>query len=318
MINMTKMTIFFDNRQPLFIPYYYWKALVLKGRFHSVAEPTELHVLLTFDIENSWGAEEQRCQQENTKFLERIQEIRNSKTTYFVTANLVSTLAPSLKELAIKNELGLHGYCHELWKPAHFVQKKAVKKETKKKLIKKSIGEFVRNGLERPLAFRAPYMWRKKSDLELLKKNGFKVDSSDPAQKGFFSVTHDGDILRMPVTASPIPYFKSRNGLAYTEFRQFNLTTLNELQNAEFSKFVSQILKMQIYLKTTPYLLFTGHPWEFFGRWRPGRNEEFRHRGEENYKVLKTKLALLEESYSVKYVTISEFKDLWEKENSYR
>ena len=75
---------------------------------------------------------------------------------------------------------------------------------------------------------------------------------------------------------------------------------------------------MQIYLKTIPYLLFIGHPWEFYGKWRPGQNEEFRHRGEENYKVLKTKLALLEESYSVKYVTISEFKDLWEKENSYR
>lgn len=315
---MKTLQVLLDKRQPFFIPYYLLNTIILKKKISKISKPKKIVVSLTFDIENNWGNEEQNSHDENIQFIEKIQNLIKSNGTYFITGNLVFNLSKSLNQLAKRNEIGLHGYRHELWKPAYFVDKKAIKDDEKKELLENSLSEFEKSGLDRPFSFRAPYLWCKNADLKLLEEMGFKLDSSDRSQNGMFKIRKKGKILKIPVTANPFPYFKQKGGLIFAKFRLFNLKILNELQDTEFCEYIDQILRMQIFQKSIPHLVFLAHPWEFYGRGELEKDENFNHRGEKNYKVLKTKLGLLEKKYDVKYVTISQLNDLYEmREQSY-
>lgn len=310
---MSQLQLFFNIRQPIFIPYHLVKTWILKRKIRNIKKPKEIFISLTFDLENNWGNEEQSCQDENIKFIELIQDIIKSKATYFITAKLISVLSAGLKQLAKRNEIGLHGYRHELWKPAYFVEKKAVKDEEKRALLENSIIEFQKSGLDRPFSFRAPYMWCKVADIKLLERMGFKVDSSDRSQNGMFQLRKEDNMVRIPVSANPFPYYKTKKGLIFSKFRLFNLKTFNELNDAELFSFINQVLVVQKYKKSIPHLVFIAHPWEFYGNGELEPDENFNHRGPENYHVLKEKLRLIEEQFIVKYLTVSELKELFEK-----
>jgi hypothetical protein len=309
---MRILQLLLDKRQPFFIPYYALNTIILKRKISKVSKPNKIYVSLTFDLENNWGNEEQNCQDENIQFIEKIQRLIKLNGTYFITGNLVFNLSKGLKQLAKRNEIGLHGYRHELWKPAHFVDKRAIRDSEKKKLLENSLSEFERSGLDRPFSFRAPYMWCKNADFKLLEEMGFKMDSSDRSQNGMFKIRKKGKILKIPVTANPFPYFKKKGVLIFAKFRLFNLKILNELQDTEFCEYINQILRMQIFQKSIPHLVFLAHPWEFYGRGELEKDENYNHRGVKNYNVLKTKLRLLEKQYDVKYVTINQLKELYE------
>jgi len=120
--------------------------------------------------------------------------------------------------------------------------------------------------------------------------------------------------VRIPVTANPFPYFKKKGGLIFTKFRLFNLKILNELQDAKLCEYISQILRMQIYQESIPHLVFLAHPWEFYGKGELEKDENFNHRGAKNYNILKEKLRLIEKQYIVKYLTVNQLKELYEKQ----
>ena len=129
-----------------------------------------------------------------------------------------------------------------------------------------------------------------------------------------FKIRKEGEILRIPVTVNPFPHFKKKGGLIFSKFRLFNLKILNELNTAELYEYINQILRMQIYQKLIPHLVFIAHPWEFYGRGHLEKDDNFNHRGTKNYKVLKTKLELLEKRFNIKYLTVSQLKELYEKQ----
>ena len=156
-------------------------------------------------------------------------------------------------------------------------------------------------------------MWCKNTDLKLLEEMGFMLDSSDRSQNGMFKIRKEGEIVRIPVTDNPFPYFKKRGSLIFSKFRLFNLKLLNELRDDELYEYISQILKAQIYQKSLPHLVFIAHPWEFYGKGELEKDENFNHRGPGNYDVLKEKLRLLEKRYLVKYLTVSQLKNVYEK-----
>lgn len=310
---MSIFQLFFDKRQPFFAPYHFLNTQLLKRKINQVNEPKQIFLLLTFDVENSWGDEENNDQEKNNIFLERIQKVNKSNKTFFIPGNLVSKLNTNLKQLANKNEIGLHGHHHELWRAAHFVKKRPVKDREKKHLIEKSLKEFDRNRLCRPVAFRAPYMWCKKSDLKLLERMQFRADSSDPSQFGSFLVRNNGKLTRIPITASPFPYFRKRRGMISIHFRLFNMKMVRGCDEKEFIEHINKILRLQVYLKQIPHLVFMAHSWEFYEEAEEAKDDNY-YRSEANYEILGSKLDLLEKRYSVKYITIGELRKLFEKE----
>jgi peptidoglycan/xylan/chitin deacetylase (PgdA/CDA1 family) len=310
---MSIIQLLLDKRQPFFVPYHFLSAQILKSKIDSIStRPKQIYILLTFDVENRWGDEEQNGRNGNIDFLEKIQCIKQSNKTLFVPGNLVAGLSANLKEIESENEIGLHGHHHELWRSAYFVKKEPVKDMVKQKLVADSLDEFERCGLKRPFSFRAPYMWFKKSDLRLLERMGFIVDSSDLSQSGRYRIRNDGKILRIPVTAGPFPDFIRKRGLVYAKFRLLDMQTLREIQDEAFIEYVDQVISMQSYLKLLPHLVFLAHSWEFYREKDEPIAHNYIHLGEENYEIFRNKFELLEQMYSVKYVTVSEFKAFFE------
>jgi len=65
---MRTLQILFDKRQPLFVPFQFFKALLLRKHIRKATIPRQIFVLITVDVENSWGDEEHESQKENEIF----------------------------------------------------------------------------------------------------------------------------------------------------------------------------------------------------------------------------------------------------------
>jgi peptidoglycan/xylan/chitin deacetylase (PgdA/CDA1 family) len=310
---LKKLHIISDRRQPFFIPYHIVNSFFLKRKIKIVNAPNQIYILITYDVENFWGTEKKANQDKNKEFLKENLNIKKSNCTYFIPGNLISVLADHLKTIANENEIGLHGHHHELWREAHFVTKKPIKNNEKEKLLLESLAEFEKKGFNRPISFRAPYMWCKASDMKILQKLGFKVDSSDSSQYGVYFSRNSGPIMRIPVSTNPFPHYNKKRGMFYTKFRLLNLKLLNNSNQDEFYQCADQILRLQVFQKQIPHLVFLLHSWEFYKDDEKGWGNQFNHRGEKNYEILLNKLKLLEKKYSVKYVTLNEFRNIFEK-----
>jgi hypothetical protein len=147
--------------------------------------------------------------------------------------------------------------------------------------------------------------------MKLVERASFIVDSSDPSFKGMHPIRQSGNITRISVTTHPISYFKSRKGIVFTKFHLFNLKSLNEFHGEKFIEFISQALKWQVYRQQIPHLVFLAHPWEFFTNSADEFDENFAHRGPQNYEVLKDRLALLENNFGVRYVPLNKLSCLY-------
>jgi peptidoglycan/xylan/chitin deacetylase (PgdA/CDA1 family) len=311
--HMKKLQLILDRRQPFFIPYHFLNSWLLKRKIATTSLPAEIYVMVTFDVENFWGMEQKNGQEQNLEFLDRIKDINGTNATYLIPGNLIAPLAEKLRDIEKENEIGLHGHHHELWKNAGFVTKKPIRDDQKKELILGSLSEFDKNGLKRPFSFRAPYMWCKRSDLKILSTMEFKVDSSDPAQNGVYFARNSGPIMRIPVSTNPFPYFHKKRGLVYAKFHLLNLRLLNDFSQDEFYQCIDQILRLQSCQKQIPHLVFLLHSWEFYQDDEKGWGNQFDHRGEKNYEILKERLDLLVKKYAVKYASLCEFKDIFEQ-----
>jgi hypothetical protein len=289
--------------------------MFLRRKLKKVNVPDKIFILITYDVENVWGLEDKDCQKDNLEFLKTIQRMIPANGTYFVPGNLITPLSKSLQDIEKENEIGLHGHHHELWREAYFVYKGPIRDNTKKKLILDSFSEFDRNGLKRPVSFRAPYMWCKKADLKILKIMDFTVDSSDNPQRRVSFARKSGPIMRIPVTTNPFPTYKKRNGLLYAKFDLLNMRLLHNFNEHEIYQRINQILKLQTYLKQIPCLVFLLHSWEFYESDDEKYGDSYDHCGAKNYEILKEKLGMLEKKKIVTYVTISEFKHIFENIN---
>ncbi|MBD3156092.1 MAG: polysaccharide deacetylase family protein, partial [Candidatus Aenigmarchaeota archaeon] len=106
-------SLVFDRRFPYFLLYNYLNSIKIK-KDTKHKQIRELKISLTFDIERL-----PTNNIENPKsFLENISEILDQKKvkgTFFIEGSIMGKFSETIRIIGNRNELGLHGFRHELW-----------------------------------------------------------------------------------------------------------------------------------------------------------------------------------------------------------
>lgn len=289
-----------DRRNPLFLPTNYLEKKRLERLIRGTKVPTETRVelALTFDVEYDFGSAGSRTLECAGPFLDRIASIPNDKkihATFFVQGNLVASFSDQLRSLEGKgHEIGLHGWAHEPWGESWFVKDRVPPLHERDILLRKCLEAFEENGIRKPVSFRAPNMVIDNDSLRLLKRHGFKVDSSAASYKGAAPlITKSGGMVEVPVSADPIPEF---TGKASAVFHAMNMHNIGEI--AEISQ---NVVRFQLAHGAKPFLVFLAHPWEFSG------NKKFGYCSDGNYERLSRALDDLSKLYKLTFVTMDKY-----------
>ncbi len=302
-----------DPRMPQYA--FYHKIGRRGGKRGTVALPEGLTILvvLTFDIEYDFGsAGGEAAVQAVGPFLKHAGpwgKEMGAALTLFVQGDLVAGLAGYLRELEKENEIGLHGYSHELWGGAKwFLPHKPLPLETKRGLLERSLEQFSTHHLARPVSFRAPDLVTDRETLELLESYGFTVDSSAPSYYGVAPelsrpLGPGSKLLEIPVTARPYSRTQFRCFLPFTSYEVFNMFQVTAGDDRHFTDYVDDVLTFQVKAGVMPHLVFLAHPWEF-QEWPARRRLDYC--AQANYELLRRRFSLLRERYRLSYVTLSE------------
>jgi len=288
-----------DERLPHYLPYTILKKFLVARRIKK-SVPKELMVALTFDVEPDPLSENHEM---ILNFLSRIEKVAKENSTFFVQGDLINELAYYLRELQKRNEIGLHGFAHELWGDEKWwIDKNALNLKEKTKLLTLALSYFKKNGLKRPISFRAPYAIINRGVLNLLKKFDFIVDSSASSYEGVPPLPNSlNGLTIIPVTANPIPKFSVKKMIPYCYYEIFTAETVLPFNRKELLDFITIVTSFQKTHHCIPHLVFIGHPWEFvkFGG-------ERNYSSPKNYKLLKRVCSTLEKNCKVRYVTMKE------------
>lgn len=278
----------------------------------------ELFVALTFDVENEYGSH--RLEGGGTTVRPFLEQMRDwdVPATIFVEGCLVGQNADILLELE-RNEIenGLHGFRHELWGPAQwFLADRPVSSEQKTHLLEVALEDCRAAGLRRPVVFRAPNLTADNSTIELLGENGFQVDSSLPSHRGVLPVPQFPGglkgIVRIPVTADPIPFLARKSFLPYCRFRVCNLKNLKEITLNGILDIASRIISIQELLGCLPHLVVLSHSWEFS---TPLTNDpKYGYCSVTNYEFLREVTNWLRQHFKVRFVSMSDLGKLLAQE----
>lgn len=234
-------------------------------------------MVLTFDVEQDCGSlghpDRYGAVGPFLRWLAGTASRHDWRTTLFVQGSIVEQFAVPLRELQVQHELGLHGYFHELWGgPLWFGQPEVTPPDRRPALLQAGLDAFENAGLRRPRSFRAPNLLADDATLALIAKNGFALDSSAPAFRGCAPiVTKEGPLVRIPVSASPLPNIHRRFGLpTWAYFNLLNVPTFLFLPDERLIEVLSCILAVQRRLKAPQHLVVLAHPWEFADLPLPG------------------------------------------------
>ena len=262
--------------------------------------PKELMIALTFDVEHDPMSESHEMVSD---FLSRIEKVAEENSTFFVQGNLINELANHLKELEKKNEIGLHGFAHELWGDEKWwIDKNTLNLKEKTSLLSLALSYFKKNNLKRPLSFRAPYAVINREVLNLLRKFDFIIDSSATSYLGVFPLPKNlNGLISIPVSANPVPKISVRKMIPYCYYEIFTAETVLSFSRKELLDFITTITSFQKTHNCKPHLVFIAHPWEFvmFGGDRS-------YSSPKNYKLLKKIFSTLEKNCKVEYVTMKQ------------
>jgi len=290
-------SLFSDKRLPYYLPYTILKKFLIARRIEK-SIPKKLMLSLTFDVEPDPLSDNHEMVFD---FLSRIEKVVEEDSTFFVQGNLIKELTYHLKELQKKNEIGLHGFAHELWGDEKWwIDKNALSLKEKTKLLTLALSYFKKNGLKRPVSFRAPYAIINTGVLNLLKKFDFIVDSSASSYEGIPPLPNNlNGLTIIPVTANPVPKFSIKKLIPYCYYEIFTLETVISFSKKELLDFVTLVTSFQKTNNCRPHLIFIAHPWEFV---KSGGDRKYS--SPKNYKLLKKVCSTLEKNCKVEYVTM--------------
>ena len=249
--------------------------------------------------------------------------------TLFCEGKLVEEFPEMMNELGKKHEIGCHSYAHEWlgttlppwWIPCReeftvltFNEKQSILSRAAK-AIEQHVGRKVRS-------FKAPFnSVDHPSTLRVLEQTGFDSDSSLPCYDNR-SFTHP--LLPTPVRHTSandlwragdmrlveVPFMIRPRPLLFHPFdiREEVVDTIPRGMALALESVDVQCRIDHLSGRAFSMIHITSHPWEF-ARVRP-----WGEKGEENAKNLRSYLANLSGLYDVEFVTVSDFKDLWEKQ----
>lgn len=302
-----------DRRLPHWMPLSAAKTVYYNYRLGDGILPLQsLDIALTFDVEQDYGSLGERGRTETCRpFLQwfhSLAETHGWRTTLFVQGELVIPLADELAKLALRHELGLHGYYHELWgTPKWYMHDRAATIAERERGLEQGILAFGEAGLPRPRSFRAPNLIIDHTSLKLLEKCHFRVDSSAAAFAGVPPVPRAiGQIVSVPVTVSLEPRYVWRGIIpTYAPYRVLNLKNFLEMPEPFFIRYISRVASYQLSRGVQPFLNIFAHPWEFY------ENTVDRFCSEANCDRLVRRVEMLERLFPVKHLSISELAEKW-------
>jgi peptidoglycan/xylan/chitin deacetylase (PgdA/CDA1 family) len=281
-------------------------------RMISQAEPLgrgQLLVALTFDVEREYGSDRVKGNSATaSQFLASLQDAPEN-VTIFVEGSLVEENSEALRSLQWKGiEIGLHGYRHELWgRPQWYLRDRPLRPDQREALIEAGIEAFRKAGLRRPVVFRSPNLVADTSTLRLLLENRFRVDSSLPSHRGVLPAPQffggPEGLIRVPVTADPMPSLSCKAVLPYCTYRACNLRNLKEMRKEELLQRVSRIGTLQEVLGFQPHIVILCHSWEFLS---PRINHrDYSYCSPANFEFLRNLNQTLSDRFSVRHVSMS-------------
>jgi len=315
-----EISFMLDGRLPVYWPinwirWHDYSKCLSSRRFFT---KPDVDVMFTLDIEHDYGSMGDGRAEFVSPFLKKAQAFfgRNGiSATLFVQGNMIEKHAEQLHDLG-KHEFGLHGYAHEPWGDAWFVRHSKPPQLERRNLLTASLQAFERVDFPKPTSFRAPNMVLDKASLQLLRENGFTIDSSYPSYQGdMLHPFNDNGIFEIPVSADPKPHFGRFLVTRYAVFNTSNLVT-GEFSGG-FSQAILRLVNLQRFRNTTrengyvkewkPCFVFMCHPWEFFKPYNEDKNLQYCK--PENWDILQRSLDELREIMNIRFVTMREFRD---------
>jgi hypothetical protein len=168
---------------------------------------------------------------------------KNILATFFVEGLLCKWfphLVGMLKEEG--HEIGCHGYIHAsyggVWFPLRHVIPKNLSVCERRVHIRRAVKVIETSVGERPRSFRAPYLAVDEKTIEILKDEGFLVDSSLynlafgmpslPYHLNPFNVAREGEgeLFEAPITVSPVPRRKRLFFYTHVPLMDLDITTI--------------------------------------------------------------------------------------------
>jgi peptidoglycan/xylan/chitin deacetylase (PgdA/CDA1 family) len=259
--------LFLDPRLPHAAPYTAWR----RWRYTPLAARPHvdgsLTLCLTVDVEHDYR--EPGRARSSTRFLPRYlrwMADRGWCSTLYVQGALLPSLSPLLHEANAVHELGLHGLHHEVWGRSRWWQSRfalaGLPASEKRERLLHGLDLFERAGLQRPRAFRAPYLNADRRTLALLAELAFTSDSSSATYLGALPLPRTWrGIWQVPVTGNPRPEWH-RGGARYAEL---SLGAMLGMTNEEILLTADMAVDLQQRHRRSlpPHLVLLAHPWEF-------------------------------------------------------
>jgi len=216
--------------------------------------PKKAYFLFTMDIEMG----RLKPEQVNKNVSSTIKMLENfGRGSFLIDGEVIEkTKLPDIS----KHEIGCHGYKHSAVGNDWWIGK-ADRKYNPKFAVSKGTKLIKDHFNIKPVSFRAPKFSISNETVGILKRQGYKIDSSiTPHSDVLFPYKLNG-LFEMPVSRVPKPKLMLKRGIPQFYFYKLMPLTLG---NLGIKKFIDVSKEILYYWGKKPYpmLLLVSHPWE--------------------------------------------------------
>lgn len=229
---------------------------------------------------------------------------RKTVGTILIQGALVNSQRIILKKLSRQGfEIGLHGFTHDNWGETQwFLTDKVLTTREKNDYLTKAGAVFKKASLPAPRSFRAPNLNSNNATSELLKKNGYTVDSSFPSFLGYGSINiTKGELTYIPVSSFSRSHLASKGPVPFLTYQMWTTENIIKWSRSELLQRAKEIIDQQLSLGIKPCLVILTHSWEFSSNFR------FKYASKINIKKLRRALSWLEDGFNVNYLTLQAY-----------
>jgi peptidoglycan/xylan/chitin deacetylase (PgdA/CDA1 family) len=319
----------------MYLPRQAYLARIVKKSSKMQTGNQKLMILLSSDTEfdppladETWKERSARGTLDGMPRLLELCDRYDASATFFCEAKLVERFPDPLKEVARKHEIGCHSYNHE-WlgvrRAPRWIPRRrdlpVLSAEAKMVILRRAMQSIKQVMGRAPESFKAPFnSVDHVSTLSLLEQAGFDSDSSltcynnesfthplRPAPTHHVSRTDlwspgEMRLMEVPFTIRPRPML-----LHPFDVREEVMDTIGRGMKLAMESVQFQCRLDMLSGRDFSVVHVTSHPWEFSDM-KPWGGD-----GRENIRRLEMYLDALLSSYDATFLTVSGFRELWEK-----